>query len=141
MSERRLAGLAAAGGIAVGRALVFDDPPALAEGGGGPEQRERAVVGLAKAAAELAFSARRLRERGFDEEAEILETSGLMAQDPGLAQAAADAADTAPAETAVRIAADGFAAQLAALPDPLLAARAADVREIGRRAAAILGGR
>jgi len=33
MSERRLAGLPAAGGIAVGRALVFDDPPALVEGG------------------------------------------------------------------------------------------------------------
>jgi phosphoenolpyruvate-protein kinase (PTS system EI component) len=140
MSERRLAGLAAAGGIAVGRALVFDDPPALGEGGGGPEQRERAVIALAKAAAELALSAGRLRERGFDEEAEILETSSLMAQDPGLVQAAADAAETAPAEAAVRTAADGFAARLAALPDPLLAARAADVREIGRRAAAILGG-
>ena len=141
MSERRLAGLAASGGTAVGRALVFDEPAAPAEGGGGPEQRERAVVALAKAAAELGFSARRLRDRGFDQEAEILETSGLMAQDPGLAQAAADAADSMVAEAAVRVAADAYAAQLAALPDPMLAARAADVREIGRRAAAILGGR
>jgi phosphoenolpyruvate-protein kinase (PTS system EI component) len=141
MTERRLAGVAAAGGIAVGRALVFDDPPLQDEGSGGPEQRERAVIGLAKAAAELAFSARTLRERGFGDEAEILEASALMAKDPGLAQAAAEAADTVSAESAVRIAADSYAARLAELPDPLLAARAADVREIGRRAAAILSGR
>jgi phosphoenolpyruvate-protein phosphotransferase len=141
MTERRLVGVAAAGGIAVGRALVFDDPPPTDEGTGGPEQRERAVMGLAKAAAELAFSARRLRGQGFDDEAEILEASAEIAKDPGLAQAAADAADTVSAEAAVRIAAERYAEVLAALPDPMLAARAADVREIGRRAAAILGGR
>src|ERR671923_2441298 len=41
----------------------------------------------------------------------------------------------------VTVAAGGHAALLAALPNPLLAARAADVREIGRRAVAILAGR
>ena len=141
MIERRLAGVAAAGGIAVGRALVLDEPPPADEGTGGPEQRDRAVIGLAKAAGELAFSARRLREQGFDDEAEILEASAQMAKDPSLAQAAVDAAQTVSAEAAVRIAAEGYAARLADLPDPLLAARAADVREIGRRAAAILAGR
>jgi phosphoenolpyruvate-protein kinase (PTS system EI component) len=141
MTERTLPGLAAAGGIAVGRALVSDDLPARVNGPGGPKEQERAVVALAKVAAELAFSAGRLRESGLDAEAEILEASGLIAQDDVLVQAAVDAAATVCAEAAVRRAADAQAALLAALPDPMLAARAADVREIGRRAAAILTGR
>ena len=141
MTERTLLGLAAAGGIAVGRALVSDEMPARAAGPGGPVEQERAVVALAKVAAELAFSAGRLRDGGLDDEAEILEASGLIAQDVGLVQAAVDAAATVSAEAAVRQAAEAQAEVIAALPDPLLAARAADIREIGRRASGILAGR
>ncbi len=141
MTERTLLGLAAAGGIAVGRALVSDDAPARDACPGGPAEQERALVALAKVAAELAFSAGRLRDSGLDGEAEILEASGLIAQDVGLVQAAVDAAATVSAEAAVRQAAEAQAEVIAALPDPLLAARAADIREIGRRAAGILAGR
>ena len=141
MTERMLLGLAAAGGVAVGRALVSDETPARAAGPGGPVEQERAVVALAKVAAELAFSAGRLRDGGLDDEAEILEASGLIAQDVGLVQAAVDAAATVSAEAAVRQAAEAQAEVIAALPDPLLAARAADIREIGRRASGILAGR
>ena len=141
MTERTLLGLAAAGGVAVGRALVSDEAPAHAAGPGGPAEQERAVVALAKVAAELAFSAGRLRDGGLDDEAEILEASGLIAQDVGLVQAAVDAAATVSAEAAVRQAAEAQAEVIAALPDPLLAARAADIREIGRRASGILAGR
>jgi phosphoenolpyruvate-protein kinase (PTS system EI component) len=141
MTERTLLGLAAAGGIAVGRALVSDEAPARDAGPGGPVEQERALVALAKVAAELAFSAGRLRDSGLDAEADILEASGLIAQDAGLVQAAVDAAATVSAEAAVRQSAEEQAEVIAALPDPLLAARAADIREIGRRAAAILAGR
>ena len=141
MTERTLLGLAAAGGVAVGRALVSDEAPARAAGPGGPVEQERAIVALAKVAAELAFSAGRLRDSGLDGEAEILEASGLIAQDVGLVQAAVDAAATVSAEAAVRQAAEAQAEVIAALPDPLLAARAADIREIGRRASGILARR
>src|ERR671928_169072 len=45
---------------------------------------------LAAVAAELGAWAQRLRARGLDEEAEILETNRLMAEDPALVDAAAD---------------------------------------------------
>jgi multiphosphoryl transfer protein len=141
VSETVLRGLPAAAGIAVGRALVVHDPPPPRETAGGPEEQERALTVLARVAAELGESAERLRVRGLRDEAEILETSSLMAEDPDLREAAREAAATTSAEAAVYGAAERYAAVLEALPDPLLAARAADVREIGRRAAAILAGR
>jgi phosphoenolpyruvate-protein kinase (PTS system EI component) len=141
MSELILHGLPAAAGIAVGRAVVFDDPPPLRDSPGGPGEKKRALVALARVAAELGYSAERLRARGLRDEAEILEACSLIAQDPDLCDAAVDAAATTSAEAAVSAAAERHAALLEALPDPLLAARAADVREIGRRAVAILAGR
>jgi phosphoenolpyruvate-protein phosphotransferase len=141
VSERLLQGLPAARGIAVGRALVFPDAAPPPEGPGGPDEQKRALVALARVAAELGYSAGRLRARGLAEEAEILETCGVIAQDPDLRQAALEGAAETSAEAAVLAAAERYGSVLEALPDPLLAARAADVREIGRRAAAILAGR
>lgn len=141
MNELVLQGLPAAGGIAVGRALVFRDPPPPREGPGGPDEQKRALVALARVAAELGYAAKRLRARGLADEAEILEACALIAQDPDLREAAVETAETTSAEASVTVAAERHAALLEALPDPLLAARAADVREIGRRAVAILAGR
>ena len=141
MSELVLRGRPAASGIAVGRALVFRDPPPPPESSGGAEEQKRALVALARVAAELGYSADRLRAQGLNDEAEILDACALIAQDPDLRDAAVDIAATTSAEASVSAAAERHAALLEALPDPLLAARAADVREIGRRAAAILAGR
>jgi phosphoenolpyruvate-protein kinase (PTS system EI component) len=141
MSEVILRGLPAAAGIAVGRALVLRDPPPPRESPGGPREQERALAALLRVASELRDAAERLRARGLRHEAEILESSSLMAEDPDLRGATVDGAATTSAEAAVLAAAGRYAVVLEALPDPLLAARAADVREIGRRAAAILAGR
>src|SRR5919204_583554 len=72
---------------------------------------------------------------------ESLKSGASIAQDPDLREAAVETAATTSAEASVTAAAERHAALLEALPDPLLAARAADVREIGRRAAAIVAGR
>jgi phosphoenolpyruvate-protein kinase (PTS system EI component) len=141
VSELVLQGLPAAGGIAVGRALVFRDPPPPRQGPGGPDEQDRVLLALAKVTAELGYAAERLRARDLADEAEILEACSLIAQDPDLREAALEAAATRSAEASVTAAAERHAALLEALPDPLLAARAADVREIGRRAVAILAGR
>jgi phosphoenolpyruvate-protein kinase (PTS system EI component) len=141
VNELVLQGLPAARGIAVGHALVFRDPPPAPEGPGGPDEQKRVLVALTRVAAELGYAADRLRARDLADEAEILEACSLIAQDPDLREAALEAAATKSAEASVTEAAERHAALLEALPDPLLAARAADVREIGRRAVAILAGR
>ena len=136
MTGTRRPGVAASPGVAVGRALVLREAAASAA----PPDVEAALAALAEAAAELGAAAVELRTAGLADEAEILETNRLMAEDPALTASVRElGARLGPAE-AVRSAADGHAALLAALPDPLLAARAADVRELGRRAARIADG-
>ena len=101
---------------------------------------EAALAALAQAAAELGAAASVLRRAGLVDEAEILETNCMMAEDPVLAAGVRGlAARLAPA-AALRAASEDHAQALAALSDPLLAARAADIRELGRRAARIADG-
>ena len=86
---------------------------------------------FAAVARERAALAARLRERGQDLQAGIVDIGALIAADPAL---------TGPAINAVRAGADGIAAVaaaaeaqaavLAALPDPDLAQRAGDVRQV-----------
>jgi phosphoenolpyruvate-protein kinase (PTS system EI component) len=140
MNERELNGLAAAGGVAVGRALVLDDPEPAARGDGGPAEQARALEALERVAAQLGRLARRLRSAGRAEDAEILEANHLMAEDPALAADVRTRAAYVSAERAVIDATERHALILAGLPDPLLAARAADVRRLGRWAARLLRG-
>ena len=133
MSERELRGLAGSGGIAIGRALVWQDAD-LANGEGDP------LVALDAVAAELARGADRYRAAGLGNEAEILETNKLMVEDPALRlEVARLVAELGPAES-LRQATARHAAALASLPDPLLAARASDVRQLGVRAVRALAG-
>nr|WP_246273729.1 putative PEP-binding protein [Phytohabitans houttuyneae] len=92
-------------------------------------------------AARLRERAEALRAGGHTEPADIVETMALIADDPDLRGAAATglAAGQAPVD-AVTAAASTYADLLAALPDPTLAGRAADVRQVGRRVAAVLRG-
>ena len=133
MSERERRGLAASGGLAIGRALVWRDV--------GPEEGEGdPLAALDAVAAELARGAARFRAASLEEEAEILETNQLMAEDPALRlEVERLATELGPAE-ALRQATASRAAQLAAIPDPMLAARATDVRQLGVRAVRALTG-
>ena len=140
MSDRELLGLPAAGGVAVGRALVLRDIEAEATGAGGKDDQRRAVEALERVAQELGEAAERVRAAGRADEADILEANQLMAEDPGLAEEVRALAAERPAVAAVLHATARHAALLEALPDPMLAARAADVRRLGERAARLLTG-
>ncbi len=140
MGERLLRGLPASPGEAAGRARVLD--PAVAAAPPVAEAERQAALAAARAAlaaagAELDALAARLREEGREAEAEIVETGVLMAADPAL-DAALEAAvlvdGRAPA-AALAAACGVHADAIAALPDAALAARADDVRSLGRRAA------
>jgi phosphoenolpyruvate-protein kinase (PTS system EI component) len=147
MSERVLSGAPASPGLAIGHARVLCHPsgvparepvsPADAEA-----EAERAAEALRRAAAELERIAAQLREQGRDGDAEIVETGALMAADPMLESAVSAAVKEhgRPAPTALLEATEEHAAAIASLPDALLAARADDVRSLGRRAARIASG-
>jgi phosphoenolpyruvate-protein kinase (PTS system EI component) len=141
VSERALQGLAASPGVAAGDVWLFDAREAPDERHRGHEnERAAALAALDAEAAELGAQAERLRADGFVEEAEILVANQLMALDPMLRDEVAGVTAELTAPAALRAAAARHADLLAALDDPLLAARATDVRELGRRAARDLAG-
>ena len=142
MGERILRGIGAAPGLVAGEAVVLD-------GFGGAagdvipaarryDEMERALRALAAEVESLEEIALRLRRRGQNEDADIVETGVLIAQDPTL-RARVEALvmeGGRPAPFALKAASRESAEALAALDDPLLAQRADDVRSLGRRAAA-----
>ena len=146
--QRELGGLPASPGIALGSARLLDAPhtgpsslqPVAVAGRG--EEAARAECALRDAAAEIGRLASSLREQGRDDEAEIVETGTLMALDPGLLAAvnAAVLERGLPAPEALVEAANQSSEAIAALDDPMLAARADDVRSVGRRAARLAAG-
>ena len=90
--------------------------------------------------AELEALAAELTSAGRDE-GEIFDAQAMMARDPSLLEAATTAIGAGhDAIGAIRIAAEDVAAQLRALGDELLAARAADVLDVAERIAARLAG-
>ena len=105
-------------------------------------EAERASAALREAAAVLERIAARLREQGQDDDAEIVETGVLMAADPMLDSAVSEAVIERGLGAAAALveATEQHAAVIASLPDALLAARADDVRSLGRRAARIASG-
>jgi phosphoenolpyruvate-protein phosphotransferase len=139
--ERRLVGLPGAPGAAVGPAWRYRE-----ETGGEPlsiagDPRVALETAAEETAAQLEALAEGLRGLGRDDEAGIFEAQAMMATDPTLLDDAAArvAAGEAP-DVAVRSAAGSAAAMLAALDDELLAARAADVRDVGARIGRTLRG-
>src|SRR5690348_9165274 len=141
MGERVLEGTAVSPGVALGTAWQLAEaieaadpvPPARRE-----REREAAVSALAAAADALIALASRLSP----EEAEIVETGALIAQDPALVAAVEEAtvAHGLTAAEAILRAAGAHADAIAQIDDETLAARADDVRSLGRRAAALAGG-
>ena len=147
MSERVLSGAPASPGLAIGHARVLSHPsegPARDPGPTRPPEAEaeHALAALRGAAEELERIAAGLRDDGRSEDAEIVATGALMAADPLLdsAVSAAVMERGRSAAAALLEATDEHAAIIASLPDALLAARADDVRSLGRRAARIADG-
>jgi len=132
----RLHGLPAAPGVATGAPWIYRPPDA-----NGVALRSIADAAEA-AAAELERLAGRLRAEGRPDEAEILDAQALMAIDEELLAAAREreaAGGVGPAE-AVVAAAEDVASGFEALDDPILSARAADVRDVGARIARHVSG-
>ena len=149
MSERVLRGAPTSPGLAIGRARVLSHPsedaardPLPPGEAAAAAEAERASDALRQAAAELERIAAELRDPGRHDDAEIVETGALMAADPMLDSAVSEAVTERGlrAAAAVTEATEQHAAVIASLPDALLAARADDVRSLGRRAARIAAG-
>ncbi|HMJ38577.1 MAG TPA: putative PEP-binding protein [Verrucomicrobiae bacterium] len=142
MGERALRGVSAAPGVAVGKAFVLDRSAAhdatVVAPPDRPAELERARQSLSLVATEMEQIASGLREAGRHEEADIIETSAMMAGDPELDASVEKLVMQSgrPAAAAMVDATEEIARQLAQLGDPLLAERADDVRSLGRRAAA-----
>src|SRR6185503_9877929 len=143
-SMRTVRGIPASTGVARGPWIVIGagEVPAggrIAPGQAGAEL-ERLEVARDAAAAELEALAAELTSAGRDE-GEIFDAQAMMARDPSLLDAATAAiGEGHDAIGAIRIAAEDVAAQLRALGDELLAARAADVIDVAERIAARLAG-
>lgn len=138
MSERLWPGTSASPGVAIGVAWrpaeeIRSGEPVP------PDRRDReragALAALAQAAQALCAVAAGLPA----EEAEIVEAGILMARDPALARAVEHATLTCGlnAAEAIQLATGEHAEAIAAIGDETLAARADDVRSLGRRAARI----
>src|SRR5436190_15187427 len=145
MAEQLLDGLSASPGLAAGSAAVLDQPAATQADvplANRPAAARLATRALRAAAEELDALARTLAADGFRADAEIVEAGALMARDPELEAAVERTVlgDGRPAVVAILAATDAQASLLAALPDELLAARADDVRSVGRRAARLAQG-
>jgi phosphoenolpyruvate-protein phosphotransferase len=143
---KRLHGLAAAPGVVRAAWVRIDPAPAPAGGrtttAGVAGEIKRLAKASAAAAVELESISRAVDGDGHPDEAAIFEAQAAIARDPALASMATerikDAHDDAIA--AVQAAAGAFAEQLRSLEDELLAARAADVIDVGDRIARRLAG-
>jgi phosphoenolpyruvate-protein phosphotransferase len=130
---RRVAAIPAAPGRTVGPAWLHD--PATGDGARAaaavPVALREAADDAGHALAELAGG---LRAAGREEEAGILEAQAVIAVDPSFLGAADRriAAGASPAE-AVREAAAGIAARIAASANPRTAARASDILDVAER--------
>ena len=133
----RLQGIAAAPGVARAAPWIFRPPDTAA---GGP--RVPIAEAARSAAAELERLAARLRDEGNDEEAAIFDAQSLMAVDEELIGVAKEReAAGEDAVEAMLAAGEATAAVFEGLDDELLAARAADVRDVAARIARhVVGG-
>ncbi|GGX89871.1 phosphoenolpyruvate--protein phosphotransferase [Streptomyces anandii] len=141
--RRGFTGHAAAPGTALGLVHRTDRPlsrTALPHRAGG-DPAQQITDAFDTVAARLLDLSGSLRERSKDEQADIMEVNGYIAQDQDLRDLAIKRAnDGEPVPVAVRQAIDAYAATIAALDDPTLAERAADVRQVGRRVLSALHG-
>ena len=142
---RHLSGIAAAPGVAIGP--IWRYQPGSGAATAARSARTLSIPEAAAIAAEqLEAIAERVRDAGQGEEAGIFEAQALMATDPLIVDTAQRLAhergsiESAELARAVADATDTVAATFAGIEDELLAARAADVRDVGARIGRILRG-
>jgi multiphosphoryl transfer protein len=139
--ERLIPGTSASPGVACGEAWHPSEETA-ARGPVPPERRrqevETALAALAAAAEALSSVATGLAP----DEAAIVEAGAMMAEDPALTSAVdtSISSEGLGAAEAITRATDAYADAIAAIDDERLAARADDVRSLGRRAARLATG-
>ena len=144
---KRIQGVPAAPGVARGPWILLEAASVPAGGRIAPEAAVDEVARLRSAAesaaVELERIAGRIGDDGHPDEAAIFEAQASIARDPALASMAADRIErqSEDAIAAIMGAAASFADQLRALDDELLAARAADVLDVGQRITRRLAGR
>ncbi|WP_246796033.1 phosphoenolpyruvate--protein phosphotransferase [Burkholderia perseverans] len=143
LDPNTLAGVCAAPGIAVGKLVRWDEaeltPPELASGTPAAESR-RLDNALAAVDAELEHTVRSASQRGAVGEAGIFAVHRVLLEDPALIDAARDLISLGKsAGHAWRETIRAQIAVLGKLDDPLLAERAADLRDIDKRVLRALG--
>ncbi len=137
----RLAGLGAVTGIAIAPAWRYREQAAGAAQAASGDPRDAIRAASVAAEAQLEALAARIRDAGRPDDAGIFEAQAVLATDPTIVdEALAHVAAGADPATAVVAAATEAAMAIAGLGDELLAARAADVRDVGARIARILRG-
>jgi phosphoenolpyruvate-protein kinase (PTS system EI component) len=105
-----------------------------------PTTEDEVRAAFAAVARDRAALATELREKGQDQQAAIVDIAALIAADPALITPAVEAVRAgADGADAIHQAGEAQAALLAALPDPDLAQRAGDVRQVARAVADHLG--
>jgi phosphoenolpyruvate-protein kinase (PTS system EI component) len=121
-----------------------DGPLAGADAGNGHRMaaaEDAVLAAFAAVARDRAALAADLRARGQDEQAAIVDIAALIAADPALVSSAVDGVRAgASGNEAILQAGEAQAALLAALPDPDLAQRAGDVRQVAKAASDSLTG-
>jgi multiphosphoryl transfer protein len=130
----RFRGLPVSAGRAAGVLRVLSDN-SNKRGGAGAATAEDVTGAFAAVAEQRSALAAKLRAAGRNDEAGIIEVAAVIAIDPALSGAAADAvrggADPA---AAIRAAGEQQARLMENLDNPALAARAADIREVAAAA-------
>ena len=136
----RYRGQPVSAGIGLGE-IYHGDPPATETGHRRPPNEDEVRAAFAAVARDRAGLAAELRVRGQDQQAMIVDIAALIAADPALVSPAVEAVRAgAGAADAIRQAGEAQAALLAALPDPDLAQRAGDVRQVAQAATDYLNG-
>ena len=142
-----LKGIAAAPGQALGPVLVYRRPTGAAKVATiAPEQvaSEQKRVGMALEAAEVELErlAEDVKATVGESEAAIFEAQALMIADPTLGDRAKELVEMRQidADAAIVAAAEEQASMLAELDDAYLRERAADLRDVGERAARLARG-
>lgn len=122
-----LQGIAASPGVCVGPIVRFNKVEVSLENA---EAADLAPA-IGKVAERLEGLSASARDRGQDEAGDVLYAQSQMAGDPMLADSIQEQLDAGlPLSEALDVAGAGLEALLASLPDPYLAARAADVGEV-----------
>ena len=149
MARTILVGRPGSPGVGIGRLLVVapPEPPVgpVSGNGRGPStaaaEHSRLADALDRCASELEALAVQTTARAGEEVGAIFEAQALFARDPGIVGPAfALVAGGTSADEAILRSTSEQADVLAAVDDDYFRERAADVRDVGRRAAAILAG-